>query len=76
MFGNRRKYGRRSVTELSSGKYFAASLGLVTELRLGLGLGRPGVRRREFGQEFGRLFGPGKFGRGARLREFGRVEFG
>ena len=32
-------YGRRSVTELSSGKYFAASLGLVTELRLGLVLG-------------------------------------
>ena len=32
-------YGRRSVTELSSGKYFAASLGLVTELRLWLGLG-------------------------------------
>ena len=63
-------YGRRSVTELSSGKYFAASLGLVTELRLGLGLwlglglGRPGVRPREFGREFGRLFGPGKFGRG------------
>ncbi|MES9910138.1 MAG: hypothetical protein ABW150_16755 [Candidatus Thiodiazotropha sp.] len=22
------------------------------------------------------MFGPGKFGRGARLREFGRVEFG
>ena len=54
-------YGRRSVTELYSGKYFAASLGLLTELRLGLGLGlwlglgRPGVRPREFG----RLFGPG-----------------
>ena len=32
-------YGRRLVTKLSSGKYFAASLGLVTELRLGLGLG-------------------------------------
>ena len=37
MFGNCRKYDTRSVTELSSGKYFAASLGLVTELRLGLG---------------------------------------
>ena len=38
MFGNRRKYDTRSVTELSSGKYFAACLGLVNELRLGLGL--------------------------------------
>ena len=35
MFGNRRKYDTRSVTELSSGKYFAACLGLVNELRLG-----------------------------------------
>ena len=38
MFHNGRKYDARSVTELSSGKYFAVSLELVTELRLGLGL--------------------------------------
>ena len=39
MFGNRRMYDTRSDTELSSAKFFAASLGLVAELRLGLVLG-------------------------------------
>ena len=38
IFGTRRNFDTRSVTEHSSGKYFAASLGLVTELWLGLGL--------------------------------------
>ena len=39
MFGNRRMYDTRSDTEFYSGKYFAASLGLLRlGLRLGLGI--------------------------------------
>ena len=38
MFGDSRKYDTRYVTELSSGKYFGASLRLGLVLGLGLGL--------------------------------------